>query len=52
MKWSRDYIELKRGKVPCPGGVASMLATIIYVVMVMPISYYISNDSNLKYESY
>ena len=40
---------------PCPGGMASRLATIIYVAMVMPILYdnsYSPNDSNLKYESY
>ena len=36
-------------------GVASRLATAIYVAMVMPILYdnsYSLNDSNLKYESY
>ena len=36
-------------------GVASMLATAIYVAMVIPILYdnsYILNDSNLKYENY
>ena len=36
-------------------GVASRLATGIYVAMVMPILYdnsYSLNDSNLKYESY
>ena len=36
-------------------GVASRLATIIYVAMVMPILYdnsYSLNNSNLKYESY
>ena len=40
---------------PYPGGVASRLATVIYVAMVMPILYDDSdswNDSNLKYESY
>ena len=36
-------------------GVASRLATVIYVAMVMPILYdnsYSPNNSNLKYESY
>jgi len=36
-------------------GVASRLATVIYVAMVMPILYdnsYGPNNSNLKYESY
>ena len=36
-------------------GVASRLATIIYVAMVMPVLYdnsYSPNNSNLKYESY
>ena len=40
---------------PYPGGVASRLATVTYVVMVMPILYDNSlspNNSNLKYESY
>ena len=37
---------------PYPGVVASMLATVIYVGMVMPILYdnsYSPNDSNFKY---
>ena len=36
-------------------GVASRLATVIYVAMVMPILYdnsYSTNNSNLKYKSY
>ena len=36
-------------------GVASRLATVIYVTMVMPIVYdnsYSPNNSNLNYESY
>ena len=36
-------------------GVASRLATVIYIAMVMPILYdnsYSPNNSNLKYESY
>ena len=40
---------------PYAGGVASRLATAIYVAMVTPILYdnfYSPNDSNLKYESY
>ena len=40
---------------PFSGGVASWLATVIYVAMVTPILYDNScspNDSNLKYESY
>ena len=40
---------------PFSGGVASRLATAIYVAMVTPILYdnsYSPNDSNLKYESY
>ena len=39
---------------PYPGGVASRLATIIYVAMIMPIlcdNLYSPNNSNLKYES-
>ena len=40
---------------PYAGGMASRLATAIYVAMVTPILYdnsYSPNDSNLKYESY
>ena len=40
---------------PYAGGVASRLATDIYVAMVKPIlndNSYSPNDSNLKYESY
>ena len=33
-------------------GVASRLATVIYVAMLMSILYDNSNNSNLKYESY
>ena len=36
---------------PYPVGVASGLATVIYVAMVKPISYS-PNDSNLKHASY
>ena len=38
--------------IPYPGGVASRVATIIYVAMVIPILYDTPSHSNLKYASY
>ena len=48
------FVSFIVGYRPYSGGVASRLATAIYVAMVTPILYdnsYSPNDSNLKYES-
>ena len=55
---SVDYLPISHlfgAYRPYAGGVASRLATAVYVAMVTPILYdnsYSPNDSNLKYESY